>query len=160
LIPSVDDAIVDREASGEMIEGLKLTVTGSELRTLLQDRIEQHLRRAERWKREQARTPEEQTDEAPLLPEHIRENESERHEWRAEVLGFIRDHIDASEVYRLSETDVAFSELLPEKPGWLEQDEYEQRTSIGFHLGRLAKTVGELTPAAWAFAAGHRAAEK
>jgi hypothetical protein len=123
-----------------MIDGLKLTVTGEELRTLLDQRIEDHLRHAERWKREQARTPEQQTEDEPLLPDHMCENEAERHEWRADVLGFMRDHIDSG--------------------GWLEQEEYEERTSVGFHLGRLAKRVGELTPAAFAIAAGQRVAEE
>jgi hypothetical protein len=74
------------------------------------------------------------------------ENEAQRHEWRAAVLGFIRDRIECAEVYRLGEADLLFGELLPEKPGWLEQEEYEERTSVGFHLGRLAKTVGEVMP--------------
>jgi hypothetical protein len=51
-----------------------------------------------------------------------------------------------AEVYRLGEADLAFAELLPEKPHWLEQEEYEERTSIGFHLGRLTKSVGALVP--------------
>jgi hypothetical protein len=59
------------------------------------------------------------------MPEHICENEEERHEWRAEVLAFIRDHIEPGAVYRLSEADLLFAELLPEKPGWLEQSDYE-----------------------------------
>jgi hypothetical protein len=126
-----------------MIEGLKLTVTGEELRTLLEQRMDDHLRRADRWKREQARAPEEQTEDEPLLPDHICANEAERHGWRAEVLGFLRDHIDSAEVYRLGEADLAFSELLPEKPAWLEQEEYEERTGVGFHLERLAKRVGD-----------------
>jgi hypothetical protein len=104
-----------------MIEGLRLTVTGEELQALLEQRMEEHQRRAEHWKREQARTPEEETDDEPLLPDHLCENEAERHEWRADVLGFIRDHIDSSEVYRLGEVDLAFAELLPDKPNWLEQ---------------------------------------
>jgi len=45
-------------------------------------------------------------------------NEAQRHEWRAAVLGFIRDHIEPAEIYRLGEADLAFGELLPEKPGW------------------------------------------
>jgi hypothetical protein len=137
-----------------MIQGLKLTVTGEELRTLLQQRIEDHLERARRWKREEARTPEEQTEEEPLLPSHMCANEAERHEWRAEVLEFIRDHVDAGEVYRLGEADLVFSELLPDKPGWLEEEDYEERTSVGFHLGRLTRTVGELRPMLSAVAAG------
>ena len=84
-----------------MIDGLKLMVTGEELQTLLAQRMEQHERSAERWRRELERRPEEQTDEQPVLPEHMCADEAERHEWRVDVLGFIRDHIDASEVYRL-----------------------------------------------------------
>ena len=99
-----------------MIDGLKMMVTGEELQTLLAQRMEQHERSAERWRRELERRPEEQTDEQPVLPEHMCACEAERHEWRVDVLGFIRDHIDASEVYRLGEEDLAFGELLPEEP--------------------------------------------
>ena len=136
-----------------MIDGLKLTIDGAELRRLLDQRIEDHRRSAERWKREQARTPEDQTDDEPLLPEHMCENEAERHEWRAVVLAFIRDRIEPAEVYRLGKADLAFGELLPAKPGWLEQEEYEERTSVGFQLERLAKNVGDTFPRALAFAA-------
>jgi len=87
------------EESRAMIDGLKLTITGEELRSLLERRIESHRRNADRWTREQERNPEQATDEEPVLPEHMCENEAERHEWRAEVLEFIRDHIDASETY-------------------------------------------------------------
>ena len=88
-------------------------MTGEELRTLLERRIEEHLRRADNWKRERARTPEQQTEDEPLLPDQVCETEADRHEWRAQVLGFIRDHVDSREVYRLSEADLTFSELLP-----------------------------------------------
>ena len=84
-----------------MIDGLKVTVTGEELANLLERRIESHKTSARRWQHEAARTPEEATDDEPLLPEHICENEAERHEWRAHVLSFIRDHLDINETYRL-----------------------------------------------------------
>jgi hypothetical protein len=103
-----------------MINGLHVTIPGEEVRRLLEQRMEDHRQRAEWWKREQARTPEEQTEDQPALPEHICENEAERHEWRAAVLGFIRDRIESAEIYRLGEADLQFGELLPEKPGWLE----------------------------------------
>jgi hypothetical protein len=129
-----------------MIDGLRLTTGGEELRRFLEERINAHRRRADRLKREQARTPEEQAEDDPRLPDHICENEAERHEWRAAVLEFIRDRIEPAEVYRLSESDLDFGELLPEKPGWLEQAEYEERTSVGFHLERLTKKVAEVLP--------------
>jgi hypothetical protein len=129
-----------------MINGLRLTISGEEVRQLLEQRMEGHRQRAEWWKREQARSPEEQTEDEPVLPEHICENEAERHEWRAAVLEFIRDRIESAEVYRLGEADLRFGELLPEKPGWLEPEEYEERTSVGFHPERLSKKVGEVLP--------------
>ena len=61
---------------------------------------------------------------------------------------------------RLGETDLVFSELLPENPGWLDQDEYEERTSVGFHLGRLVKSVGQLPSAASAIAGRHDVGEE
>jgi hypothetical protein len=122
-----------------VIDGLRLTFTGSELRQRLEDRMDDHRGSIERWTRARARTPEEQTDDDPILPEHICENEAERHEWRIEVLEFIRDHIEADAVYRLGEENLEFAELLPSKPGWLEQDEYEERTRVGFCLERLAR---------------------
>ena len=127
-----------------MINGLQLTIPGEEVRRLLEQRMEDHRRRAAWWKREQARTPEELTEDEPVLPEHICENEAERHEWRAAVLGFIRDRIEPAEVYRLGEADLAFGELLPEKPGSIEQEEYEERTRVEFHLERLTRRAGEL----------------
>lgn len=65
--------------------------------------MEDHRQRADWWKREQARTPEEQTEDQPVLPEHICENEAERHEWRAAVLGFIRDRIESAEISSIAQ---------------------------------------------------------
>jgi hypothetical protein len=124
-----------------MIDGLKLTMTGEEIRALLDERIRCHEQRVERWKREMARTPEEQTIEEPLLPDEMCENEAERHEWRVEVLTFLREHIEPLEVYRVGQHDLEFGELLPEKPGWLEQEEYEERTAVASNLDRLRRDL-------------------
>ena len=126
-----------------MIDGLKLTLTGDELRKLLDIRIAERLEAAARWERERERTAADATEDAPLLPDHMCENEAELQQWRADILTFVRDHLDPSEVYRLGEADLEFAELLPAKPGWLEQDEYEERNRVGFGLERLAKRVGE-----------------
>ena len=135
-----------------MVDGLRLTIPGEELRRLLEGRIDRHRRRAEWWKREQARKPEDQTEDAPLLPEHMCENEAERHQWRIEVLAFVLDHVDRGEVYRLTEADLAFGELLPERPGWMDQEDHEERNGIRFHLERVTRAVGEFTPVAFAIA--------
>src|SRR5262245_56383646 len=91
-----------RRRDTAMIDGLKLTFSGEELRTLLEERIAHHTGAADHWRQEQARTPESETEDAPLLPDHMCEHEEERHVWRAEVLEFIRDHVDPGETYRLS----------------------------------------------------------
>jgi hypothetical protein len=113
---------------------------------MLAQRIDDHRRSVDRWKRKQARTEEDQTEEGPLLPEHMCEYEAERHEWRAEVLKFIRDRVESAEVYRLAEADLRVGELLPEKPGSLKEEKFEERASVGFQLRRLAKAVGEVMP--------------
>jgi hypothetical protein len=136
-----------------MIDGLKLTVSGTELRAMLEEGIRRHERQASRWTHESVRTSDDETEEAPLLPQHMCENEAERHTWRASVLAFMRDHIDAGETYRLRAADLEYGERLPAKPGWLEQDEYEERTGIGFSLERLVRSVDT---AAGATAALHR----
>jgi hypothetical protein len=144
-----DDRGVDHSKKAA-IEGLKLTMSGEEARRLLEQRIDDHQHRAQHWKREQARTPEQQTEDEPLLPDEMCANAAERHTWRADVLGFIHDHIDAAEVYRLGKADLAFGELLPEKPWWVEQEEYEERTSVRFHLEQLAKKGEALMPSEFA----------
>jgi hypothetical protein len=84
----------------------------------------------------------------------ICEYEAERHEWRAEVLEFIRDHVQPHTVYRLGERDLEFGELVPEKPWAVEQEEFEDRNRVGFQLERLAKSVDRMPPAAYAIAGG------
>jgi hypothetical protein len=44
-----------------MIEEMRLTIPGEELRRLLQQRLDDHRRRADRWKHERARTEKDQT---------------------------------------------------------------------------------------------------
>ena len=127
-----------------MIEGLKLTMTGEEIRAALNERIRVHERREQHWRHEAQRTPDSQTEEHPLLPEHMCENEAEEERWRVDVLTFIRDHLEASEVYRLDADDLAFGELLPEKPGWMEQEDYERENALRFGVERLARSSSGL----------------
>ena len=117
-------------------------MTGEQICAALDERIRVHGRRAEHWRQEAERTPESQTDEHPLLPDEMCENEAEEERWRVDVLTFIRDHIDASEVYRLDPNDLAFGELLPDKPGWMEQEEYERENALRFGVERLNRSRG------------------
>jgi len=129
-----------------MIAGLKLTITGEEVRALLQHRAQQHLIRAECWRQERDKSSEHQSENAFFCSEEMCDNEAERHQWRADVLEFIRDHVDPREAYQLGEADLIFGELLPEKPAWLEQQEFEERTSVGFNVGQLTKRLGSSWP--------------
>jgi hypothetical protein len=100
-----------------MIDGLKVTMSGVELRSLLDAKIEQHEQEAARWAHEQTRTSGDESQDTPLVSPQICEYEEERHEWRCRVLTFIRDHVEAGETYRLGSSDLEFGELLPEAPG-------------------------------------------
>lgn len=136
-----------RVTQSPTIDGLKLTIDGRTIFAILDERIARHQSHVERSKREIARTPEDETEETPLLPDHMCENEAERHEWRIETLCFIRDHLNADATYMLGEADLEFAELLPEKPRWVKQEEYEERTGIAFNLERLTKRLAECVPA-------------
>lgn len=127
-----------------MIDGLKLTFSGDELRTLLDARIRHHEAAEERWTRDRSRGEEDATDEDPLIPEHICEYEADRHGWRRRVLAFIRDHIQAGETYLLDSAALEFGELLPEMPGLVAQEDYEERSATRFQLERIARTLDGL----------------
>jgi hypothetical protein len=127
-----------------MIDGLKLTFSGSELRRLLEARINRHQQHSDGWTQEQTRPPDDATEDAPLLPDEMCANEAERDAWRAKVLQFIRDHIDPAETYRLDAADLEFGELLPARPEWLVQDDYEQQSRVGFALERMTKAIDGL----------------
>ena len=104
-----------------MIDGLKMTLTGEELRQLLEARAAERRAAAAHWQSQRERKAETATEDAPLLPDHMCENEADRQEWHAEVLTFLHDHLDPSEIYRLDVSDLEYAELLPRKPEWLEQ---------------------------------------
>jgi hypothetical protein len=125
-----------------MIDGLRLTMTGEELRKRLDQRVKDHERRAAWYKREAKREPDPNDENDFGLPEHMCEFEEDFHGWRAEVLAYIREHVEGGEVYRLDQADVAFGEILPEKPDIIEQADYEREQRIGFSLERIAKEIG------------------
>jgi hypothetical protein len=125
-----------------MIEGLKLTMTGEELRTRLNERIDYHRDLVEHYKTEATREPDPKDEFDFVLPEHMCEYEQQLHEWRADTLEYIREHVEGGEVYRLGPADLAFGEILPQKPGLVEQDEFERENRVGFSMERIAKEMG------------------
>ena len=125
-----------------MIEGLKLTMTGDEVRKRLAERIKHHQELVAHYMKEAAREPDPKDDYDFVLPEHMCEYEQELHGWHAAALTYIREHIEGGEIYRLGPEDLAFGELLPPKPGLVQQEEYEREERIGFSLERIAKEIG------------------
>lgn len=135
-----------------MIEGLKLTMTGEELRKRLDQRVKHHQSVVDHYMREAKREPDPSVEDDYVLPEHMCEFEQELHQWRAETLAYIREHIEGGEVYRLGPTDLEFGEILPEKPGIVEQDEFERENRVGFSMERIAKEIGSSGGGAYAVA--------
>ena len=83
-------------------------------------------------------------EEDVQLPAHMCELEVDRHAWRARVLDFLRGHVEVNETYHLALQDLELAELMPARPGSVEQDEYEQRTGLAFQVERLARAVSNL----------------
>ena len=135
-----------------MIEGLKLTMTGEELRSRLDERVKDHESAVEHYKREATREPDPDVEYDCPLPEHMCEYEQEFHGWRAETLAYIREHIEAAEVYRLGPDDLEFGEILPQKPGIVQDDEFERDNRVGYSMERIAKEIGSSGGGAYAIA--------
>lgn len=114
-----------------MIEGLKLTMTGVQLRTNIEGRIRWHQSEIRRMSKQLKRSA---GDTEMPYPAHVLESEIGCAERRIEVLAFIRDYIVGDEVYRLGEFDLRFADLLPEEDGW----DCGCMPS-GFHTGMQAK---------------------
>ena len=95
-----------------MIEGLKLTMTGVQLRANIDERIRWHQKEIARFatlqKTQAARASDHAMSRAGL---ERAVSEAER---RIDLLMFIRDYLVANEVYRLGEFDLRFADLLPD----------------------------------------------
>ena len=99
-----------------MIDGLKVTLRGEELRALLDDRAVEYRETAARWRHESDRTAEDSTETDPVLPEHMCRNEAAQYEWRADVAAALRERVDASEIYMLGIDDLEYVGFLPAEP--------------------------------------------
>jgi hypothetical protein len=98
-----------------VIEGLKLTMTGVQLRTTIEGRIRWHQSEVRRMSK-QLKNP--HADDESSYPQQMLENEMTRAERQVELLTFIRDYVVPDEVYRLGEFDLRFADLLPEEDPW------------------------------------------
>jgi hypothetical protein len=98
-----------------VIDGLKLTMTGGQLRSQLGERIRWHQTEMDRMAEQlQAHRS---LVEGPYV-DRLLEDEISQARRRIDVLTLIRDYIVADEVYLLGEFDLRFADLLPDDDGW------------------------------------------
>jgi hypothetical protein len=109
----------------ETIRGIQLTVTGRELVVRLSDRIRFHRERADTLIAQMTKIAEAEHEAAEDLSGTFSTYESPRvrlekrvreHQERASFLAFIRDHVNADDVYRLDSSDLKTADILPDRP--------------------------------------------
>src|SRR5436190_5789470 len=100
-----------------MINGLKLAMSGDEVISLLDARIER-TREIIGIKVEAiaGNGPPSRTDYVCQVPAEVVEEEIRQHEHRIRVLTIVRDHVLRGETYLIGQKDLEFGELLPDPP--------------------------------------------
>ena len=107
-----------------MIDGIRIDLTADELTRHLDERIRHHHERAADCDRRAQRVADIQSptendeDEEPMIAcwpsmVHDMERRAAKHRSREALLVFLRNHVVANEIYRLSELDLKSVELLP-----------------------------------------------
>ena len=99
-----------------MIDGLKLTMTGGQLRSSLESRTRWYQSEVDRMS-QLLKTPGRSFEEGRCA-DRVLEDEIGRAQRRIDVLTFVREYILADEVYQLGEFDLRFADLLPDDDGW------------------------------------------
>jgi hypothetical protein len=99
-----------------VIDGLKLTMTGGQLRASLESRMRWHQSEVDRMS-QLLTTPGRSIEEARSA-DRVLADEIGRAQRRLDVLTFIREYILPDEVYQLGEFDLRFADLLPDDDGW------------------------------------------
>ena len=115
-----------------MIEGFRIDVTAEELLCHLDGRIQIHREAAvrcdsKRIRLEAAASSDKPSEDAEDEDEHLAlcwpgyvgdlERRAERHKSHEAALVFLRDHLIALEIYRLTESDLRLLELWPRRIG-------------------------------------------
>src|SRR5436190_22048241 len=100
-----------------MIVGVKLAMSGDEVSSLLDARMER-IRAIIGIKRDAiaGNEPPPRIDYVCQVPAEVVEDEIRQHEHRLRVLTIIRDHILRGETYLIGQRDLEFGELLPDPP--------------------------------------------
>lgn len=93
-----------------MIDGLKIEMTTAELSERIAERVRWHQQAAEDCERIARRLPPDD-DEEPMR-RRVMEHGGREHREQARMLEMLRDHLVPNEVYRLTELDLRFADLV------------------------------------------------
>ena len=108
--------------SREVVQGIRLQVTGRELAVRLSERIRWHRERGDALIDQMKRLTEVERGAAEELanvlgryesPRVILEKKFREHRERASFLAFLRDHVSPDVMYRLDFNDLRMTEILP-----------------------------------------------
>jgi hypothetical protein len=109
----------------QIVQGIRLNVTGRELAVRLGERIRWHRERGDALIEQMKRLPDLERDGVHDLatvlghydsPRHFLERKLREHQERASFLAFLRDHIAQEVTYRLDSGDLRITEILPDRP--------------------------------------------
>lgn len=89
-----------------MIEGLKVTVDGEELKKLCHEQAEHHGRRAEHYRSQLATLDSLTNENSSMRPGEAARNKITEHEASDAELRFIAAHVEDNETYRLNRDDL------------------------------------------------------
>ena len=107
----------------EIVQGLRLHVSGKELAVRLGERIRWHRQRGDVLIEQMKKLKEVERETIAELPKGLAGDPSPRaiierqlreHQERASFLAFLRDHLSPEDVYRLDSSDLKMTEILPE----------------------------------------------
>lgn len=99
-----------------MVEGLRISVKGKRVKAAIAKRIKRLEAAISRYRDDLKMDPKDQTDERPLLPDHMLENMIEEREDEIAALAMFRDNLVDAEVYLLAKQDMEFAHMIPPPP--------------------------------------------
>jgi len=108
----------------EVVQGIRLQVTGRELAVRLGERIRWHRERGDVLIDQIKRLVDLERGATDTLaqvlgrldsPRAALEKKLHEHQERASFLTFLRDHVSPEEIYRLDSSDLRMTEILPER---------------------------------------------
>lgn len=96
-----------------MIEGLKITIKGIELKEYLLERVEYHNQKLERYREKIEGLEELQEQDAHTSVDPVRDlrNHMEKHHSKATYFAFLAEHLNVQETYLLAESDMRRIEI-------------------------------------------------